>query len=267
VEKREELGLFRQLRIEELEKQLEESEATRAETQDQLFVAQESVLDLKFEKETYDLQYARLQKRIQVLEQYKMSSNQLSAAIDNDAKKDLQEIREVAGATASSRKAANDNVKMKFSKGKNSSELEMVVESLKRVVEKLKTENDHLKKENSKYAGQSGQASLEKSLRQKISNLEAVVSSHEMKEINLDEKQKTIKKLIDAHRNLQEDLHKEQDRYMLLEKKYKDVLVKFSISDQENARNEELIFGMQTGSNMNRFRGFLSEKDEKDKYR
>lgn len=64
VEKREELGLFRQLRIEELEKQLEDSEATKAETQDQLFAAQESVLDLKFEKETYDLQYARLQKRI-----------------------------------------------------------------------------------------------------------------------------------------------------------------------------------------------------------
>jgi hypothetical protein len=50
--------------------------------------------------------------------------------------------------------------------------MEMVVESLKRVVEKLKIENDHLKKENSKFAGASGQASLEKSLRQKISNLE-----------------------------------------------------------------------------------------------
>jgi hypothetical protein len=89
---------------------------------------------------------------------------------------------------------------MKYSKGKNSSDLEMVVESLKRVVEKLKIENDHLKKENSKFAGQSGKANLEKDLRRKISNLETVVGSHEMKEINLDEKQRTIKKLIDANK-------------------------------------------------------------------
>lgn len=39
------------------------------------------MLDLKFEKETYDLQYARLQKRIQELEQYKLASSKLSAGI------------------------------------------------------------------------------------------------------------------------------------------------------------------------------------------
>jgi hypothetical protein len=44
-----------------------------------LFKAEEKLLDLKFEKETYDLQYARLQKRIQVLEQYKLSSSKISA--------------------------------------------------------------------------------------------------------------------------------------------------------------------------------------------
>jgi hypothetical protein len=52
---------------------------------------------------------------------------------------------------------------------------------------------------------------------------------------------------------------------MLLEHKYKDVLIKFNISDQENIKNEELIFGMQTGSNMNRYKGFLTDKD--DRYR
>jgi hypothetical protein len=154
---------------------------------------------------------------------------------------------------------------MKYSKGKNSSDLEMVVESLKRVVEKLKIENDHLKKENSKFAGQSGKANLEKDLRRKISNLETVVGSHEMKEINLDEKQRTIKKLIDANKQLREDMNKEQDRYYLLENKYKDTLIKFNISDQENAKNEELIFSMQTGSNVNRYKGFLQNNE--DKYR
>lgn len=194
-----------------------------------------------------------------------MSSAQLSGAIDNETKKDLQEIHEIAGQSGKSNKNASDNVKMKYSKGKNSSDLEMVVESLKRVVEKLKIENDHLKKENSKFAGQSGKANLEKDLRRKISNLETVVGSHEMKEINLDEKQRTIKKLIDANKQLREDMNKEQDRYYLLENKYKDTLIKFNISDQENAKNEELIFSMQTGSNVNRYKGFLQNNE--DKYR
>jgi hypothetical protein len=33
------------------------------------------LLDLKFEKETFDLQYARLQKRITDLENYKLQSS------------------------------------------------------------------------------------------------------------------------------------------------------------------------------------------------
>jgi len=71
LEKREELELSRQLRIGLLEAQLEESERSKAEIQDQLFKAEETLLGYKFEKETYDLQYARLQKRISELDQYK----------------------------------------------------------------------------------------------------------------------------------------------------------------------------------------------------
>ena len=40
-------------------------------------------MDLKFEKETFDLQYARLQKRITDLEQYKMQSSAISANLKN----------------------------------------------------------------------------------------------------------------------------------------------------------------------------------------
>jgi hypothetical protein len=60
-------------------------------------------------------------------------------------------------------------------------------------------------------------------------------------------------------------MNKEQDRYYLLENKYKDTLVKFNISDQENAKNEELLFSMQTGTNINRYKGFLQNNE--DKYR
>ena len=82
----------------------------------------------------------------------------------------------------------------------NIAELELLVESLKRVIEKLKTENEHLKKENSKYSGVGEKQNVEKSLRTKISNLETIIQSHEMKDVNLDESKRTIKKLIDANK-------------------------------------------------------------------
>lgn len=48
---------------------------------DKLFKTEERLLDLKFEKETFDLQYARLQKRITDLENYKLQSSQMSAVL------------------------------------------------------------------------------------------------------------------------------------------------------------------------------------------
>jgi len=54
-------------------------------------------------------------------------------------------------------------------------------------------------------------------MKQKINNLEQIIHSHEMKEVNLDERERTIKKLIDANKQLRADLVKEIDRYTLLE--------------------------------------------------
>ena len=48
---------------------------------------------------------------------------------------------------------------------------------------------------------------------------------YEMKELNLDERARTIKKLIEANEQLRGDLAREADRYVLLENKYKDVLL------------------------------------------
>ena len=62
--------------------------------QDQLFQAEEKNLDLKFEKETFDLQYARLQKRITDLEQYKLQSSQISANLKNQREEELAAIKE-----------------------------------------------------------------------------------------------------------------------------------------------------------------------------
>jgi len=45
------------------------------------------LLDLKFEKETFDLQYARMQKRISELEKYKMKA----AAMSDDVRKQYED--------------------------------------------------------------------------------------------------------------------------------------------------------------------------------
>jgi predicted nuclease with TOPRIM domain len=81
-----------------------------------------------------------------------------------------------------------------------------------------------------------------------------------MKEINLDEKDNTIKKLIQANKQLREDLGREVDRYILLEDKFNEVLIKYETISKSNAKNEELIFGMTTGGSMSRYGEFLSDR-------
>ena len=81
-----------------------------------------------------------------------------------------------------------------------------------------------------------------------------------MKELNLDERARTIKKLIEANEQLRGDLTREADRYVLLETKYKAILLSQQQLTKENAKNEELVFGMTTGGNMSRYTGFLSDQ-------
>ena len=60
VEKREEFELQKQLKINDLEEEVKALEKDKVNLQEELFKAHETNLSLKFEKETYDLQYARL---------------------------------------------------------------------------------------------------------------------------------------------------------------------------------------------------------------
>ena len=258
VDKREALELSRQMRIGELEQALEESEAKKGEHREALFKAEEKLLDLKFEKETFDLQYARLQKRIQELEQQAHTSALLSANIKKEREADLKDIDTAVGESAIDKKKKKETVKFK-AKEKSTAELEVLVQSLTRVVDKLKVENEALKKETSKTAGQKDKVAGEKALRQKINNLEQHIHSLEMREVNLDEREGTIKKLIQANKQLREDLTREVDRYIVLEDKYKEVLMMYESVSKSNKKNEELVFGMTTGGNMSRYEGFLSD--------
>lgn len=206
VEKREELELQKQFRMTELEEALTKMETEQADMQEELFHAQEQILELKFEKETYDLQYARLQKRIQELDQYKEKTQSLSSVLKKAAEADLDEINDIVGITNKASSKKKDTNKFRQRSLQSVGELEMLVESLKRVIEKLKIENENLKKENAKHAGQGEKVNTEKQLRQKINNLEQAVHSYEMKDVNLDERERTIKKLIEANRQLRDDL-------------------------------------------------------------
>jgi hypothetical protein len=58
-------------------------------------------------------------------------------------------------------------------------------------------------------------------------------------------------------------LTREVDRYTLLEGKYKDMLSKYSSVAQENAKNKDLVFGMATGGNMDRYSGFLGDQNRR----
>lgn len=85
-----------------------------------------------------------------------------------------------------------------------------------------------------------------------------------MKEINLDDKEKTLRKLLEANKSLRDDMKKEVERYGLLEKKYKDLLVKYNILAKENAKHVESLFSMNTGGNIHNYDKFL-EKDQAEK--
>lgn len=84
-----------------------------------------------------------------------------------------------------------------------------------------------------------------------------MIHSYEMRDVNVNEQDTTIKKLIFANKQLREDLQREIERYNLLEAKYRDLLVKFNVASRENETNQEYIFSMQTGAHMAKFNKFL----------
>lgn len=202
-----------------------ERDKTEQQLNEQLFKAEEKILDLRFEKETFDLQFARLQKRNTDLEQYKLASAKYSSVLKNQESAQREALADTAGVTAATllgigteqKKEDRDTVKLKSKSTKSVAELEMLVESLKRVIEKQKTEADALKKTIDAQEQRGEKLKSEKQLRQRIESLEQELHAYEMKDVNVDEKDRTLKRLIQANHKLQEDLDKELDRFALLE--------------------------------------------------
>lgn len=269
IDKREEAEFFRERRIQELEREIQAREARESELSEQQFRQEERILDLKFQKETFDLQYARLQKRITDLEQYKLASSKYSSVLKSHQDAEQAALSETAGQTASALlgitnpslkkdAGASDSVKLKSKPTKSVAELEMLVESLKRVIEKQKTEAEAIKKQLEMAEARQEKLKSEKQLRQRIESLEQELHSYEMKDVNVGEKDRTIKKLIEANKQLKNDLEMEMERFTLLETNHKNLLVKFNMLAKENAKYAELLFTNTTGAKMTNFDKYLS---------
>ena len=88
----------------------------------------------------------------------------------------------------------------------------------------------------------------EPALLNKIKTLETQLQHYSMQDLALEEKDQTIKKLVYATTPLRNDLEREIERFALLEKKFRDNIIKYNIKDRENSRNQQTLFETATGA-------------------
>ena len=104
---------------------------------------------MRSEKEAQALKIAFLHKRLHSLEQFKYTSDKLSASIQqqsDQAQAQLDEIKKEASPTK-----PKDQMKARTMKSKQgNSDLEQQIELLKRIIEKQRAQLDVLEKENTK---------------------------------------------------------------------------------------------------------------------
>ena len=95
------------------------------------------------------MQYARLQKRITDLEQFKLQSASISANQKTAREEELAAIKEqTSKITGEQISNQGDTVKLRNRKIKSVQELETVIDTLRRVIDKQKVEADAIRKEN-----------------------------------------------------------------------------------------------------------------------
>lgn len=90
--------------------------------------------------------------------------------------------------------------------------------------------------------------------------LETQVQDYEARDLHTHEKEHTVRKLVEANKQLRDDLVRETERYSILEGRYKDLLVKHNVTEKESIRNKELLFSAQTGGNIGNYERFLDEE-------
>lgn len=195
-----------------------------------------------------------------------MQSSAISANLQNQRTEELATIKEqTAKITGEDFSSKGDTVKLRNRKIKSVQELETVIDTLRRVIDKQKVEMDNIRRENQHMKDKTGDANSAQEaqqLRRRVEGLEQALHSAEMKEVNMDEQERTMKKLIFANKQLRDDLSREIERYNLLEEKFRDLLVKYNLAQKQNEKNQKLVFTLGTGANLPRFDNFLDEGGE-----
>jgi len=247
-ERGEEAEYARQMNIKNLEERIRELEASERDMNEEILKTQHQNLDMVFLKEQYTSKVQRLSEKISDLEDYIELYTQLPASMLSKSKaKGFDLEKELANIPGKSKRLAP--------------ELEKVIEGLKRVINSQKAELEQLKKKESKFK-KGDKISTNKQLKDDLEHLEKELENIEAKDQEISDLKLRSDKLTDANRALMNDTKNEQKRYEFLEKKYKELLVKYNVTFKDLEKKENSLFTMSTGANRATYQEYLNHKDK-----
>lgn len=247
-EKNEEAEYARQLNIKNLEERIRELEASERDLHEELLRSEHQILDMKFEKENNNLKLSRLNDKIRDLENYIEIYTQLPPSmIAKAGQKGFDLETELSRQPGASKRPAT--------------ELEKVIEGLKRVINTQKAELEQFKKKESKFAKKDDKVSTNKMLKDEIENLEKELKTIEEKDKEIAELMFKNQKMTEANKALNNDIKNEQKRYEFLESKYKELLVKYNVTFKDLEKKQDSLFTMSTGANRATYQEYLNHKE------
>ena len=252
-EKNEEAEYARQMNIKNMEERIRELENNERDLNEECLRAEHKNLDMKFEKENNNLKLSRLNDKIKDLEDYIEIYTQLPPSMISKANSKGFDIhKEMANMPGASKRTA--------------SELEKVIEGLKRVINTQKAELEQNKKKDSKFSkNNEDKVSTNKLLKDEIQNLEKELKTVDAKDRDIVDLETKSHKLTEANRALNNDIKNEQKRYEFLEAKYKELLVKYNVTFKDLEKKQDSLFTMSTGANRATYHEYLTHKEELDK--
>ena len=216
----------RDMMITRLSERVKELERVESEASQACLQAERTNMELKFEKETFSLQLARLQRRVRDLEQFKNVT--------------LREgVRPEAGqATLKATVRFQDTVEptQPPAQDRPRRELEQVVDQLKKVIDKQRQEIEHLKK-----TAQSSVRVIEKAQEGKLAKVELEQMQNEIKELRSREEinrdlQLKLKKVNEANELLRKDIEREIHLVEDADDKYRALMVQYEVVIKDNER-------------------------------
>lgn len=131
--------------VNRLEQRNEDLEKARAELESQLVESERSIMELKFEKETFDLQMSRVQRRLQDLETFKAS------VVKEGIKPSETSPPRVRFQPSESQ--ASPSHELTHELPKTTREQDAVINEQKKLIDRITAENEHLKRSASSKSG------------------------------------------------------------------------------------------------------------------